>query len=39
MSKLLDDVKKAQTAKKKAKLKAVAIKAVLKLKKYKRYAK
>lgn len=39
MSKLLDDVKKAQTTKKKAELKASAIKAVLKLKKYKRYAK
>lgn len=39
MSKLLDDVKKAKTTKEKADLKSAAIIAVLKLGKYKRYAK
>lgn len=39
MSKLLDDIKKAKYKKEKANLKAGAIKAVLKLGKYKRYAK
>lgn len=39
MSKLLDDIKKAKTTAKKVKLKAAAIKAVLKLGKYKRYGK